>query len=583
VHHRSRRRARSGERGPADRRPGFRFAARAGLLAALCALGGALAPATPATQPPQKPEELPPPQELPALTPRVAPPPAPCPADLLTLLKDAQPINLPVALRLAETANLDIAQARELANRARAALQRAQVLALPNLNVGSTYARHEGNIAKTEGNIIKANKDSLFVGGGPSVSLAINEAIFAPLVGRQLLNASVAGVRRVNNDTLLQVAEVYLNVLRARRRLARVEETLDYLTSERASPMRAGSKGLLPLVLSYQEAGAAVALKAEVERVRVEVLRRQEERVAAVQDFLTTSAELSRLLRLDPAIPLWPLEDFRFPIPLAGEVYACRPLPDLVGFALNNRPEMAENQALVVAAVQRVRTAQWRPLLPTLTLNYNWGDFGGGPDPNVAFVGGRIVTAPGFGPSGQLHHFNTRSDFDVTLLWRLQNLGLGNLAEVREQQAAARQQSLRLLQIRDQVIAQVVQSLELTQGWRQRVGVTRAALFDAAGRPDGPVFRSLRLNFQRIREVPQTRPLEVLDAIRGLNELLEVYASSVTDYERAQFLLVRALGLPGYALFEAAGGAPSHGATLGAPIPVPAPPPRREAEPRDRG
>jgi outer membrane protein TolC len=569
VHHLSRRRACSGESGPAGRRPRFRLAARAGLLAALTALVGLLPPATPATQPPDRSEELPAPQVLPRLTPQLAPT-TPCPPDLLLLLKDAQPINLPVALRLAETANLDIAQAREVAQRARAGLLRAQVLALPNLNVGSTYVDHEGNIQRTEGNVVKVNRDSLFVGGGPSLSLALNEAIFAPLVGRQLLNATVAGVRRVDNDTLLQVAEVYLTVLRARRRLARVEETLEYLTSERASPMRAESKGLLPVVISIQEAGAAVALKAEVERVRVEVLRRQEERVAAVQDFLTASAELARLLRLDPAIPLWPLEDFRFPIPLAGGAYASRPLDDLVGFALNNRPELAENQALVAAAVYRVKTAQWRPLMPTLVLNYNWGDFGGGPDPNTAIQGGRVVTVAGFGPSGQIHHFAPRSDFDVTLLWRLQNLGLGNLGEIREQQALARQQSLRLLQVRDQVIAQVVQGLELVQGWRQRVDVTRAALFDAEGRPDGPVFRSLRLNFERIREVPTTRPLEVLDAIRGLNELLEVYAQSVTDYERAQFLLMRALGLPGFFLFDPVAAPPRAGATLGTPQPAPA-------------
>jgi outer membrane protein TolC len=410
------------------------------------------------------------------------------------------------------------------------------------------------------------------------MSFALNEAIFGPLVGRQLLSAAAAGVGRVNNDTLLLVAEAYLSLLRARRRLARVEVTLEYLTSEAPSPLRAGSKGLLPLLVETQKAGVETALPSEVERARVEVLRRQEERVAAVQDFLTASAELARLLRLDPAVPLWPLEDFRYPLPLTGEAYASRPLDALIGFALNNRPELAENQALVAAAVQRVRTAQWRPLLPALTLNYNWGDFGGGPDLNGTIIqAGKAVTVPGFGPSGQIHHFAPRSDFDVTLLWRLQNMGLGNRAEIRESQAAARQQSLRLLQVRDQVITQVVQGLELVAGWRQRVGVTRAALFDAEGRPDGPVFRSLRLNFHRIREVPKSRPLEVLDAIRSLNDLLDVYAQSITDYERAQFLLVRALGLPGYALFDGAHAGASPGAR------PPAPADRKGVEPRGRG
>src|SRR5262249_37167319 len=152
--------------------------------------------------------------------------PARCPPDLAALLRNAQPINLPAALRLAETANLDIAQARAVAAQARFALNRAQLLALPSVNLGSTYIKHEGNINKTEGNIIKANKDSLFVGGGPSMAFAVTEALFAPLVGRQVVFATQAGLRRANVETLFQVANAYLNVLRARRRLARVEETL---------------------------------------------------------------------------------------------------------------------------------------------------------------------------------------------------------------------------------------------------------------------------------------------------------------------------------------------------------------------
>jgi outer membrane protein TolC len=542
------------------------------VFAVLGAFVTALAPLTPATEPQTPLESLPPPQVLPPLTPKVAdaPAPSPYPPELAALLKDAQPINLPAALRLAELTNLDIGQAREIVNRAQAALQHAQVLALPNFNLGSTYTHHEGTIAKTEGNIIFANKDALFVGGGPSLTLALTEAIFSPLVGRQALVATQAGVRRVNNDVLLLVADAYLNVLRARRRLAAVLETLDYLTSENPSPMRAGSKGLLPVVIAIQEAGAAVALKAEVERVRVEVLRRQEARAAAVQDFLMASAELARLIRLDPAIPLWPIEDFRFPMPLPGEVYAGRPLDDLVGVALNNRPELAENQALVRAAVQRVRTAQYRPLLPNFVLNYNWGDFGGSPDPNTTISGGKVTTVPGFGPSGRINHFAPRTDFDATMVWRLNNLGFGNLAEIREQQAAARQAELRLLQVRDQVVAQVVQSLESVQGWRERLDVTRAALFNPQGQPEGPVFRSLRLNFERIREVPNTRPLEVLDSIRGLNDLLDVYAQAVTDYERSQFRLLTALGFPASVLFDPAASPP--------PAPVPAPPAPAPAE-----
>src|SRR5262245_10426112 len=96
------------------------------------------------------------------------------------------PIDLLAALRLAATGNLDIAQAREIVNQARAGRLRARSLALPNINLGSAYVDHEGQIQRTEGNIITVNRDSLFVGGGPSLSLQTSEALFAPLLARQV-------------------------------------------------------------------------------------------------------------------------------------------------------------------------------------------------------------------------------------------------------------------------------------------------------------------------------------------------------------------------------------------------------------
>ena len=57
------------------------------------------------------------------------------------------------------------------------------------------------------------------------------------------------------------------------------------------------------------------------------------------------------------------------------------------------------------------------------------------------------------------------------------------------------------------------------------------ALFDKSGKPAGPVFESVRLNFERIRG-GEGRPLEVLDSIRGLNDMLEAYANGLSDYDR---------------------------------------------------
>src|SRR5262249_50608836 len=185
--------------------------------------------------------------------------------------------------------------------------QAADVTVLPNFNLGSAYNQHEGNISKTEGNIIKANRDSLFTGGGPSLNFQTTDAIFLPLVARQIAAASQAGQPRVPNNSLLLVAEAYFNVLRARRRIARINETLEFLTSERPAPARAQSKGMLPLVRDVVELGGKEALRSDLARVEVEVLRRREELAGAVQDWYVGPAELARVLRPPPPTPPQPL------------------------------------------------------------------------------------------------------------------------------------------------------------------------------------------------------------------------------------------------------------------------------------
>lgn len=488
-------------------------------------------------------ETLPPPQrQLPAI---------PVSAGTIPKKRPLLPIDFPTAMRLALTSNLEIAQAREVVNQARARQLAADVAVLPNLNLGSEYRQHEGNISKTEGNIIKANEDALFTGGGPSLTFQTADALFLPLAARQVTVATEAGRQRVTNYTLLQVAEAYLNVLRARRRIARVSETLEFLTSDQPAPTRAGSKGMLPLVRDVVELGGKEALRSDLARVQVEVLRRQEELAGAVQDWYLATAELARLLRLDPETPLEPVEDFRYPMPLPGEAWADQPLDALVQVALMNRPELAENRALVRAALERVRAAAYRPFLPNVAITYAWGDYGGGPNlnPNLtsppATIGGppRVVTQPGFGPSGQIHHFAPRTDVDIAVFWKLQNMGFGNRAERREQEALHRQATLRQFAVQDRVVTDVVQAQEQVQGWRERLNITRTALFDGDGAQAGPVFRSLRLNFERIQG-GEGRPLEALDSIRSLSDTLEAYGQAVTDYERGLFRLLIALGLP---------------------------------------
>src|SRR5207249_9196554 len=120
------------------------------------------------------------------------------------------------------------------------------------------------------------------------------------------------------------------------------------------------------------------------------------------------------------------------------------------------------------------------------------------------------------------HRFGPRTDVELSLVWRVNNLGFGNRAEVREQTAIFEQAQIRFLQVTDLVGAQVAQSREAVLRAKERIDLTRPALYDDKGQLTGATFRSIRLNFERIRGA-EGRPLEVLDSIRGLNDMLEAY------------------------------------------------------------
>jgi outer membrane protein TolC len=518
-------------------------------------LAAVLAVALARAQPPL-PEPLAPPNPLPPPgKEETLPPPRPEPATETTVPwyseYPLEPISLPAAIRLTTSNNLQIAIAREQIEQARANLERARVLALPNANFSTTYVYHEGRIQQAVGNILNTNRDSLWIAAGPSLNFQLTDAIFAPLAARQIVRASEANFQRVTNDSLLAVAEAYIAILRARRSYARVVETLDFLASDQPSPLRGNSKGLLPLVRDIVEVGGRDAFRSDLERVRVEVFRRRDEAVRALQDLRVASAELARLLHLDATISLVPIEDFRFPVPVPGEEWFQQGVDELAAFALRNRPELAENQALVQAALDRWRQAKWRPLLPSLVVNYYAGGFGGGPNFVEREPGTGLGITRQLGPTHVVDFFGHRNDFDVGVVWRLNNAGFGNQAEIREQKAIYRQTQLRQLWLQDTVIAQVVQAHEQLVRSLERVRITRDALFDERGQPNGPVYLSLRLNFDRVRGA-EGRPLEVQDSIRGLNDVLEQYAMALSDYDRARFRLLIALGLPPSALVDPA-------------------------------
>jgi outer membrane protein TolC len=429
---------------------------------------------------------------------------------------DQLPIDLPTALRLAGANHLQIALAAERVRQAEARLQGAKALWLPTLDAGLGYNRHDGQIQDTSGNVIDVRRSSLFVGGGPkvggdalnggnngpsrlSVGLPLGDALFASLAERQNTRASGAAQAATFNDSLLEVAVAYLDLVRAQGQVNINREAVK------------NAEELVRLVEARVRAGTAppadeLRARAELADRRGQVFQAQE----AVQD---ASAELVRLLRLQPDTTLLPLE--------AQPVQVClvdtdSRLPDLLAQGLTSRPELAAYQALVQAALERLRQEQWRPLIPNLQLGLSAGGFGGGPN---SFFG----------------NFGGRTDFDALVVWELKGLGFGNRALQRERASQQVQAALTAEQIRDRVAAEIVRAYYQVRLRQQQIQAARAQVEATA--------EALPLNFKGILG-GQLRAIEAQQAIQALAAARNQHIATVIDYNRAQFQLLRALGRP---------------------------------------
>jgi outer membrane protein TolC len=255
------------------------------------------------------------------------------------------------------------------------------------------------------------------------------------------------------------------------------------------------------------------------------------------------ASELQRILRLDPAALIEPVE----PPQLAVTVVSLdTPVDELIPLALMNRPELAAQQALVEATLERLRQERLRPLVPSVLLR-------GASTPVTGTLAGGLY---GGGRNDFMGNFGARSDFDIQVLWQFDNFGLSNRARINERRADNQLAILELFRIQDQVAADVVQAHELARSAAGRMKDAENELRDAVD--------SATKNFETLgqfKTAPGTkvnilivRPQEVVAAIQALAQAYTDYYGAIADYNRAQFQLYRALGHPA----QMVTGSPNH-------------------------
>lgn len=427
------------------------------------------------------------------------------------------PINLPAALKLANARPLDVALASERIQVALAQLERAKVLWLPTIYLGADYYRHDGQLQDVAGNIFGTSKSSVLIGAGPSAVFAVTDAIFEPLVARQVLRARRADWEAAQNDTARAVAEAYFDVQQARGELAGADDA---------------AKRTEDLVRRTSQLAKGFVAPVDLVRAKAELAERRQAAMQARQRWQTASAELARILRLEPTALVEPLEPPHLQVTL---VPLDQPVDALIPIALTRRPELASQQALVQASLQRLKAERLRPLIPSLLLR------GASTNPAGTLAGGAF----GGGIDGRIGDFAARGDFDVQVLWELQNLGLGNWAKVKEKRAENQAAIVELFRTQDRIAAEVARAYAEAKSAQERIRFAAGGVQDAVD--------SVNKHFAGF-EQPQKvgniltlviRPQEVVAAIQTLARAYNNYYGAVADYDRAQFRLYRALGQPG--------------------------------------
>jgi outer membrane protein TolC len=211
-----------------------------------------------------------------------------------------------------------------------------------------------------------------------------------------------------------------------------------------------------------------------------------------------------------------------------------RSLDDLIPVGLTNRPELAAQQAVIQAALVRIRQEKLRPLLPAIMIT-GWQTPGG-----MTTEAGAFATGNG----GKMNLWSFRDDISTQLVWQFQNMGFGNMALVKNRRGQQSQATAQLFHLQDAVASEITQSQARLQSAAARVSQAERAVqtglvtFRANLEGLGQTRR-----FENVLEVIY-KPQEAVYALRLLLIAFNEYFATVAEYNTAQFELFHALGYP---------------------------------------
>jgi outer membrane protein TolC len=445
------------------------------------------------------------------------------------------PIDLASALRLAGAENPELLIALQRVAEADALKLMACAQILPNLNAGINYDDHHGVLQQSNGHILGVDRSALNAGLGvgavaagtqtiPGIfyNLNVSTALFGWLEARQLVRQRQFDSIAVRNDVLLRVATGYVELLRSEGMRA-----VALKNQQQASD-------IYRLVDANVQVGRAKA--SDRDRMLTELQRRNDAVLSAEGLVLTAGARLAQLLNLDPSTPLYAIDDSVVP---AQIVPSPAPLAELVYVATQQRPEMGAQAAAIRQAALALHAAKALPFSPNVLAGFSTDEFGGGSNLVSQPAGFFNLHGPRFGA------FSQRADTDVVLYWTAQNLGLGNIAQIRLARSQLRMADLERLRVLNMVRDQVATAYARSHARYSQIDVAERAV--RAGE------QAYKEDYERVksggREVigkgaAGALPIELLDSYRLLADARDRYLNAIADYNAAEFELYVALGQP---------------------------------------
>jgi outer membrane protein TolC len=425
-------------------------------------------------------------------------------------------IDLPAALRLADRVNPDIGISRQAISESMSIQQGARVLLLPSITGGANYHDHNGNLQRARGAILNLPAEqSLYFGGGARTLAAesvafpairvfshLGDAIFEPLAARQLVQVRRFDARATTNNVLLNVSTQYMELMGAEAQL---------------EVLRVSQRNAVEITeLTDQFARVGQARRADADRMTTEARLIESEIQRALERTAVAAAELARLLNLDPSTRLLTVGG---PIPILELVDPALKIEQLLVIALQQRPEVAARSAEIAENQVRYRQERTRAWLPTISVGFSAGSFGGGSN----------LVDPAFG------RFGGRSDFDVLAYWTAQNLGVGNVARSRQRRAEVDQAIAQRVRMLNRVRSEVAEAYAASAAQRQATTISERRLAEAeAGFVE---------EFNRIR-AGGGLPIELLDNFSRLVSARQAIVTAIVAYDQSQFRLFVALGQP---------------------------------------